>query len=327
MRRNVIRSVKGIELKVSNNKRYLVNQYEEPFFYLGDVAWTLFKRLNHEEVDEYFKNRISKGFTVIQAYVLRGLEVPNLYGDLTLVEKDPAKPNEAFFKNVDFVVNRANELGLVMSLVTTWGEHVRQVTSKTNEQVFDISNAFEFGRFLGARYQNNAVIWLLGGDREPLDIKVWTAMAKGLKDGSKNKQLVSYHGPGPRPDLTGYSSSFWFHNEDWLDFNMIQSGHRWATPSYDFITHDYALKPIKPTIDMESRFENHPTREGKRIDAHQVREAAYGDVLAGAAGHGYGCNDIWQFYDEETKKPFGNDNSYPFDICSANTNWHKVYGF
>ena len=46
------------------------------------------------------------------------MEVPNLYGDLTLMDRDPTKPNDAFFKNVDYVVNKANELGLVMGLVT-----------------------------------------------------------------------------------------------------------------------------------------------------------------------------------------------------------------
>ena len=152
--------VKGMKLKVSLNKRYLVNQDGKPFFYLGDTAWTLLKRLNREEVEDYFKNRVAKGFTVIQAYVLRGLEVPNLYGDLTLVDRDPAKPNEAFFKNVDYVVNKANERGLVMSLVVTYGEHVRQV--RTKEQVFNTANAFAYGKFLASRYKNNCVIWLLG---------------------------------------------------------------------------------------------------------------------------------------------------------------------
>src|SRR5881398_2507175 len=66
-------SVKGLKLKVSPNGRYFVDQHGKPFFYLGDTCWLLFQRLNHEEVDEYLKDRAAKGFTVIQAYVLRGL--------------------------------------------------------------------------------------------------------------------------------------------------------------------------------------------------------------------------------------------------------------
>jgi Protein of unknown function (DUF4038) len=106
------KSVAGLKLKVSANKRYLEDQKGKPFFYLGDTAWTLFKRLNREEVEEYLQNRAAKGFTVIQAYVLRGLNVRNVYGELTVVDGDPTRFNEAFFKNVDWVVGRANQLGL-----------------------------------------------------------------------------------------------------------------------------------------------------------------------------------------------------------------------
>lgn len=324
---NQARSVKGLRFKVSPNRRYLIDQKGQAFFYLGDTAWTLFKRLYREEVDEYLKNRVAKGFTVIQAYVLRGLEVRNVYGDLTALDRDPTKLNEAFFKNVDYVVNKANELGLAMGLVVTYGEHVRQ--TRSNEQIFNASNAFIFGKLLGSRYKDNCVIWLLGGDRGPeQDMEVWRAMGKGLKEGSQGAQLVSYHGHGPRPGFTAYSSSFWFHNEDWLDFNMIQSGHRWAVPTYEFITHDYDLKPIKPTIDMEARYENHPDGQNaaRRMDAHQVREAAYWALLAGAAGHGYGNNNIWQFYDEQ-RMPAPNDQSFPFAALRGTTHWRKALDF
>jgi hypothetical protein len=320
-------SVKDMKLQVSSNRRYLVNQKGEPFFYLGDTAWTLFKRLYREEVDEYLNNRAAKGFTVIQAYVLRGLEVKNVYGDLTVVDRDPTRLNEAFFKNVDYVVNKANELGLVMGMVVTYGEHVRQ--TRSNEQIFNPSNAFVFGKSLGSRYRNNCVVWLLGGDRGPeLDMEIWRAMAKGLKEGSGGTQLVSYHGHGPRPGYYGYSSSFWFHNEDWLNFNMIQSGHRWAVPNYEFTTHDYNMAPVKPTIDMEARYENHPDGQNaaRRMDAHQQREAIYWSMLAGAAGHGYGNNNIWQFWDEK-RMPAIDDQSFPFAALRGTTHWRKAMDF
>jgi hypothetical protein len=90
-------------LKISENRRYI--QYEDgrPFFYLGDTAWELFHRLNREEAMQYLTNRERKGFTVIQAVALAqlgGLTVPNPYGDLPLAGKDPAKPNEAYFRDL-----------------------------------------------------------------------------------------------------------------------------------------------------------------------------------------------------------------------------------
>jgi hypothetical protein len=288
------RSVKNLKLRVSANGRYFVDQNNKPFFYLGDTCWLLFQRLNHEELDEYLKDRAAKGFTVMQAYVLRGLGKKHPDGNSSLldatplIDREPTRPNEEFFKNVDYVVNRANELGLVMGLVTAKSWHV----TDHPEKVFDEKNAYTFGKFLGERYKNNAVVWFPGGDSAPGKYDaVWVAMAKGLKDGSSGNQLVCYHGQGST------SSSMWFHNADWLDFNSIQSGHNFGSDSYAFVSKDYALTPAKPTVDMEPAYENHPTGANQpRVDSHKVRTQAYLAMLAGAAGHGYGSLDLFYFY-------------------------------
>jgi hypothetical protein len=295
------RSVKDLKLKVSPNGRYFVDQNAKPFFYLGDTCWLLFQRLTRDEVDEYLKDRAAKGFTVIQAYVIRGLDKrhpdgnSSLLGESPFIDRDPTKPNEAFFKNVDYVINRANELGLVMGLVTAKSWHVADHA----EKVFDAQNAYAFGKFLGERYKNNAVMWFPGGDSAPGKYEaVWVAMAKGIKDGSGRSQLVCYHGQGST------SSSTWFHKADWLDFNSIQSGHHFGSDSYAFVSKDYALAPAKPTVDMEPAYENHPTGVNKpHIDAHKVRSQAYSAMLAGAAGHGYGALDLFWLY-KESDGPF-----------------------
>jgi len=290
------RPIKGMRLMVSPNRRYFVDQDGKPFFYLGDTIWLLFQRLNREEVDEILTDRANKGFTVIQSYVLRGLGVEHpdgsksLIGATPFIDRNPDQPNEAYFANVDHVVNRANELGLVMGLVTAKSWHVNEHP----ERVFNAENAYRYGKFLGKRYKDNAVLWFVGGDSAPgKDEPVWVAMAKGLKDGSDGSQLVCYHGQG------GTSSSQWFHTADWLDFNSIQSGHRWGTTNIGFVTKDYNLSPAKPTIDMEPAYENHPSGDNPRIDAHRVRADAYRAMLAGAAGHGYGALDLFYLYKDE----------------------------
>jgi len=297
-------SVKDLRLKVSPNGRYFVDQAGKPFFYLGDTCWLLFQRPNREELDEYLKDRAAKGFTVIQAYVIRGLGQKHPDGNASLLEaapfvdRDPTRPNEEFFKHVDYVVNRANELGLVLGLVTAKSWHVMDHA----EKVFDEKNAYVFGKFLGARYRNNAVMWFPGGDSPPGKFEaVWVAMAKGLKDGSGGVHLVCYHGQGST------SSSMWFHQAGWLDFNSIQSGHNFNSDSYAFVSRDYALTPPKPTVDMEPAYENHPTGANRpRVDAHKVRSQAYAAMLAGAAGHGYGSLDLFYFY-KDADGPFPKD--------------------
>src|SRR5436305_1036954 len=82
-------SVKDLRLKVSPNGRYFVDQNGKPFFYLADTCWLLFQRLNHDEVDEYLKDRVAKGFTVIQAYVIRGLGKRHPDGNSSLLGESP----------------------------------------------------------------------------------------------------------------------------------------------------------------------------------------------------------------------------------------------
>jgi hypothetical protein len=320
-----IQSAKPRRLAISENRRYFVDGEGRPFLYLADTAWTLFKRFTLGEVDHYFGNRAEKGFTVIQAYVLRGLEVPNLDGELTLIDHDPTRLNEAFLRNVDNIVDRAGQFGLTMGLVATMGAHVKHVEGRSeryakSEAIFTKENAFTFGELLGARYKDHDVIWYLGGDHNPSadTIGTWDAMATGLKTGSAGQSLVSYHVTG------GASSSTLLHEREWLDFNAPQSGHRSAEPTYEYISHDYALVPVKPTLDMEARYEDIPdglfyprivSNPSGRIDARQVREAAYWALLAGAAGHGYGHNSVWCRYD-------GTDpGDYSFPLCLPRAHW------
>ena len=71
------------KLTVSENQRFLVFEDGTPFFYLGDIAWVLFHRLNKIESEKNLENRRAKSFTVAQAVVLAelyGLDTPNAEG-------------------------------------------------------------------------------------------------------------------------------------------------------------------------------------------------------------------------------------------------------
>ena len=67
----------------------------------------------------YLENRRHKHFTVIQAVALAeldGLDDPNSYGERPLIGNDPAKPNEAYFQYVDWVIETAARKGLIVAL-------------------------------------------------------------------------------------------------------------------------------------------------------------------------------------------------------------------
>jgi hypothetical protein len=293
-------------LKVSENGRYLVNERNEPFFWLADTAWELFHRCNREEAELYLKKRAEQGFNVVQAVALAeldGLNTPNPYGETPLVNNDPSQPNNKYFENVDYIIKKAKEYGIYIALLPTWGDKLFKAGWGTGPEVFNPENATAFGKWIGNRYKDyDNIIWVLGGDRNPRensqDIEVWNNMATAISvaAGGYENTLMTYH---PQPQNEGGSST-WFHNEPWLDFNMHQTGHCPNQGTYKHISHDYNLSPIKPTLDGEPLYEDHPNcfnlKDLGYSIADDIRRIMYWNVFAGAFGQTYGNHAVWQMY-------------------------------
>lgn len=303
-----------LPLRVSPDGRYLVQADGSPFFYLADTAWELLHRLDETDAERYLRNRAAKGFTVVMTVLLAeldGLNAPNAHGERPLFDNDPGRPNPAYMEHADRVIGMAEELGLVVALLPTWGDHWHNRQNTPGPRIFDETNAGAWGRYVGERYRDRAVIFVLGGDRNPEtaeDRDIVASMARGLKETAPNN-LVTYHPRGP-----GRSSLF-FHGEPWLDVNMIQSSHtgRGADASVN-VTWDRLLEPAKPTLDGEPRYEAlmvdfylAGANPMLRFDDYDVRVAAYRAMLAGAAGHTYGNNNIWQMWTPERRPVLGAD--------------------
>jgi hypothetical protein len=287
-------------LQVAPDRRHLQYVDGTPFFYLGDTAWMLFHRLDREEANRYLEDRARKGFTVIQAVAIAeidGLSQPSATGQVPLIDRDPARPNEAYFSHVDYVVQRAEELGLFVGFLPTWGKYWKTPA----ERIFTAENARTYGRWIGRRYRDRAVIWILGGDQNvetPEERAIIDAMAAGLREGDGGSHLVTFHPRGPG------QSSRQLQDAPWLDFHMTQSSH--AARDHDsglYAEHDLALTPLRPTLDGEPRYETIPVGfylkdhdRQQRFDDADVRQAAWWSVLAGACGHTYGDNNIWQMW-------------------------------
>lgn len=314
-------------LQVSANCRYLVREDGRPFFYLADTAWELFHRLSREDAAEYLDRRASQGFTAIQCVLLaeeEGLDVPNAHGRRPLRNNDPADPDISpgsepgdpaqydYWDHVAYLLEAMLHRGLYPAVLPTWGSHV-------NSGPFTVENAAVYGEFLGRRYGHLPVVWVLGGDRDPTGYEsVWHAMARGLALGARGREeydtlLMTFHPRG------GGTSSTWFHRAPWLGFNMQQNGHGINTPVWERIGADYAREPVKPVMDGEPLYEDHPiafnaARNGYST-AYEVRKFAYWDLFSGAHGHTYGHHSVWQMY-QEGRKPVNGP------LCS----WREALG-
>ena len=310
------KSTTSPRLKISPNRRFLIQPDGSPFFYLGDTAWELFHRLNREEADRYLENRARKGFTVIQAVALAeldGLNAPNAYGHRPLIDNDPTKPDvkdgpqNDYWDHVDYIVEQANARGLFIGFLPTWGDKWNKKWGVGGGS-FTPENAARYGEWLGRRYQDRAIIWILGGDR-PVETDqhraIIRAMALGLAKGDGGAHLKTFHPPG------GNGSSTWWHDDDWLDFNMRQNGHvAEYTGRYDQTRADYNRSPVKPVLDGEPIYEDHPVSfDAKKLGhsiAADVRRPLYWDLFSGACGHTYGHHSVWQMYDPQRGQPINN---------------------
>ena len=298
-----------MKLEVSPNHRFLRYADGRPFFYLADTAWELFHRCTREEARTYLETRAAQGFTVIQAVMLAefdGLREPNAYGRLPLQDENPATPDDSaggYWDHVDGIVRTANELGLVVGALPTWGDKWNRAWGKGPE-VFTPENARAYGLWLGRRYRDAGLVWILGGDR-PVETEahraVVEAMAAGLREGDGGAHLMTFHPTG------GRGSAEWFHEAPWLDFNMRQNGHEPQHARYAATLADYRRRPVKPVLDGEPIYEGHPISFDADANGHSVaadvRRALYWDLFGGACGHAYGHHSVWQMWDPAKRQP------------------------
>jgi hypothetical protein len=300
-----------LPLQISDNKRFFQTIDGKPFFWLGDTGWLLFKKLTREEIVQYLNDRKQKGFNVIQVMVLHELSATDVYGDSALTKLDISKPNTTpgnafgkrgeydYWDHIEFAIDEAAKRGIYMALVAVWGSNINDVS---------IEQVTKYATFLANRYRDKTnIIWINGGDIKGGDaLDKWNAIGKTLRS-VDTTHLITFHPRGR------HSSSIWFHDQLWLDFNMFQSGHRtyaqdtlsdetlhYGEDNWRYVSDDYRLIPIKPTMDGEPSYEDIPqglhNADQPYWKDYQIRRYAYWSVFAGGCGVTYGNNEVMQFF-------------------------------
>ncbi len=312
-------------LRVSPDGRALVRADGQPFFWIGDTAWELFSKLTREEVQHYLATRRAQGFNVLQAIILpyHGHHTANRYNEMPFVSVSPEElvPNETYFQHADWLLDRAQENGFYVVVFPAWRYFWREMPRQTSyKPILTPENTRRYAEFLARRYKDRAgVLWGLGGDQLPEgehEHAIIEAFAAGLRAGGASHP-ITYH-PGGRK-----SSAEHFHGTSWLDFNMIQSGHRTDHSPGDLIGADWARQPARPVLDGESIYEDipiplwqrRPNNLKPRATAYHLRRAAYSALFSGAFGYTYGANAVFQFYQ-------GGD-----DIYFPSANWREALHF
>ena len=321
-------------LRISDNKRYFVTADGAPFPWLADTVWTMPQRLKWDDAEYLMKKRKAQGFNVLQICALdpeRDVEMRTPAGDPALIGGDLSRPNENYFRYLDYILDKTVEYGFYVLLLPVWGQLVvgDDWAGGVYEKIVTEENAYEYARWLGTRYKDRTnILWCLGGDRMPIhkgvDYRnVWRCMAEGLAKGLTGED-VRYNAPSPvwesllityhacHEAETGLCSSlsYWDDSEQWIRFIMLQSGHGLEPKNYELVRAEYERENIMPVWDGEPAYEMMPTcwAMDPNVPRHgpwMVRRRAYWSLLSGSFGHTYGHGSVWSSIGENERNILG----------------------
>ncbi len=314
---------KNGKLKISENGRYMQHENGTPFFWMGETGWLLPERLDRSEASYYLSNCRKAGYNVVQVQTVNGVPAINFYGQYSHPDgfnfKEINKKGVyGYWDHMDYIIKKAEQNGIYIGMVCIWGNLVKA-------GLMSVKEAEAYGKFLAERYKDSPnIIWIMGGDvKGDINPDQWNTMARTIKSIDKN-HLMTYHPFGRT------SSIYWFHNAEWLDFNMFQSGHRRydqtrgdgdntaeaavAEDNWRYVEAGLAMKPAKPILDAEPSYEDIPhglhDPAEPRWMAPDVRRYAYWSVFAGAFGHTYGHNCIMQMLKVANEGGYGGNKTW-----------------
>ena len=269
----------ALPVKVSENGRYFVDQKGNPVFWLGTTQWELFHGYTQEDARIILEETRKNGFTFVQVKLMGQGDgtKPNVYGQKAWINNDPLTPNEAYFKNVDAVIQMARDNDLII---------LPSIYHQSYRKYITLEKARGWAKWVAQRYKDTPnIVWTTTPQAKQEFVPVIRELAAGLREGDGGRHIISF-----KPDPSPYSSDF-LHSESWLDFNSMQTWNA-VKLIYPMVTYDYNLKPAKPVLMAEGAYE---AGSEYRFDVTPlwVRRQAYYSYLAGAH-HTYGHNASWR---------------------------------
>jgi hypothetical protein len=313
-------------LRISPNKQYLVDQNGVPFFWQGDSAWELIQNLSHTDAATYFTTRKQQGFNAVVLELIEHLFTPQSHSPHWVDANgnppftafvsgatcpnptghcpDFTTPNEAYFANVDWVVQQAQAQGFVVLLAPAYlgcvsgrdnGTHLQGWLEEMKAN--GPANLTTYGRFLGQRYRSYPnIVWVEGGDYtpstigSPSEMDLVNALANGIiagEGGGSGVHLQTAHfGGGPGGEPSDLSPA-------WLSVDSTYTGL--GTGLYTEAQRQEARDTgLRPLFLIESGYENEKGYTSGALNSSLVlRAQMYQPVLSGEMGFDFGSDPVW----------------------------------
>jgi len=281
----------------------------KPFLWIADTWWNWTKRtIQFETFKKLVNNRAAKGFNIGQLFV-----PGNGWGrESSILDRTYSELDTERMKEVEQMIAYANSKGITVWIHGWWS---RPDLNKTIGE----EKMKRWWRYLVHRLGAYNVIWVLAGEYNMhnnggFELDFWKELVNMVKSEDPYNRIVGLHNTPPFWDggaeAPQWSTGEVLHNEQWLDYNQSQTGHgKYANEMIPvIIKKEYQRKPSKPIVVTEPWYEfveGNPTGQ-------DIRLAAWGSILSGAAGHTYGGGHVW--LGSVPEAPSGSGGAWPIEI-------------
>jgi hypothetical protein len=311
-------------LKLSSNRRYLVDQRGRPFMIVGDSPQAMIGNLTLQDAATFIADRKAAGFNSLLVDLLCA-KYTGCRDDGSTIEGvkpfttpgDLSTPNPAYFARAEKFIRLAASAGMVVFLdpIETGGW---LGTLKSNGAAKD----YAYGRFLGRRFKSLPnIVWMSGNDfqtwSDPADDAVVLAVARGIRSvGTSQLQtielnfLVSASRDDPR----------------WQPIVGLDAAYTYA-PTYAEVLKEYNRRPSVPVFMVEAGYEFEQNSAAiSPGEPATLRRQEYWSMLSGATGQFYGNHYTWQFADgwkEKLDTPGSTQIGYLVKLFSGRP-WYRL---
>ena len=280
-------------LRISSDRRYLVDQRGRPFLIVGDSPQAMIGNLKVSDAAAFIANRKDAGFNSLLVDLLcvkytgcrddgttiDGIEPFTTPGDLVT-------PNPKYFARADAILRLAEKAGIVVFLdpIETGGW---LKVMRAN----GVKSSYAFGQYVGRRYKGfSNIVWWHGNDfqtwKNPSDDAVVLAVARGIQSVDRNHLqtvLLDYFRSGSLDDAR------------WRPLIKLDSAYTYF-PTYAEVLKEYNRRNHIPVFMGEAGYEfEQLTGTISSGTPENLRRQEYWSILSGACGQFYGNHYTWQF--------------------------------
>ena len=311
-------------LKISDNKRYLIDQNNKPFPILGRTAWFLVSQTD-KGYKFFLENTLAHVHNTIELSAITHWPMGNhapynaqgdapfvkrlngnkwdgklMYTDLKTEAPDLLTPNENYWKHLDTLLAYCESKGILVCMFPGYVGHSTETTEEGWMKELVANGPLkteQYGAWIATRYKERKnIVWMLLGDKGKYTVEEATAEAaliKGLKN-VKGQQSLQYSAESNSGENAADNALF---GKD----VTINGSYTWELKvPVPFITRKaYTHDPVMPAFLLEEPYdEEGPDGNNFNPNATQpVRRFQWWGWLSTIGGYISGNAYVWQFVD------------------------------